>query len=101
MDKSFSTCFKKDFAIPLAFVSEKSYISLKHRVLFYNTYSKPHFEYCCIIWGNSFNSNIRKIRKLQRKACNLILGEDNTSLEDAFRQSKMLSFEDISFHKQS
>ena len=54
----------------------KSYLSLQHRVLFYNAYIKPHFEYCCVIWGNSFNSNLHKIEKLQRRACKLILGSD-------------------------
>ena len=61
----------------------KSYLSLQHRVLFYNAYIKPHFEYCCVIWGNSFNSNLHKIEKLQRRACKLILGTDYISLEDA------------------
>ena len=61
----------------------KSYLSLQHRVLFYNAYIKPHVEYCCVIWGNSFNSNLHKIEKLQRKACKFILGTDNISLEDA------------------
>ena len=51
----------------------KSYLSLQHRVLFCNAYVKPHFEYCCVMWGNSFNSNLHKIEKLQRRACKLIL----------------------------
>ena len=36
----------------------KSYLSLQHRVLFYNAYIKPHFKYCCVIWGNSFKYNL-------------------------------------------
>ena len=75
----------------------KSYLSLQHRVLFYNAYIKPHFEYCCVIWGNSFNSNLHKIEKLQRRACKLILGTDYISLEDARRQLNMLSFEELVF----
>ena len=75
----------------------KSYLSLQHRVLFYNAYIKPHFEYCCVIWGNSFNSNLHKVEKLQRRACKLILGTDYISLEDARRQLNMLSFEELVF----
>ena len=75
----------------------KSYLSLQHRVLFYNAYIKPHFEYCCVIWGNSFNSNLHKIEKLQRRACKLILGTDYISLEDERRQLNMLSFEELVF----
>ena len=66
-------------------------------MLFYNDYIKLHFEYCCVIWGNSFNSNLHKIEKLQRRACKLILGTDYISLEDARRQLNMLSFEELVF----
>ena len=71
----------------------KSYLSLQHRVLFYNAYIKPHFEYCCVIC----NSNLHKIEKLQRRACKLILGTNYISLEDARRQLNMLSFEELVF----
>ena len=66
-------------------------------MLFYNAYIKSHFEYYCGIWGNSFNSNLHKIEKLQRRACKLILGTDYISLEDARRQLNMLSFEELVF----
>ena len=46
---------------------------------------------------NSFNSNLHKIEKLQRRACKLILGTDYISLEDARRQLNMLSFEELVF----
>ena len=68
----------------------KSYPFLQHRVLFYNAYIKPHFEYYCVVWGNSFNSNLHKIEKLERRACKLILGTDYISLEDARRQLNLL-----------
>ena len=64
----------------------KSYLSLQHSALFYNAYIKPHIEYCCVIWGNSFNSNQHKIEHLQRGACKLMLGTNNISLEDSRRQ---------------
>ena len=75
----------------------KSYLSLQHRELFYNAYIEPHFEYCCVIWGNSFNSNVHKIEELQRRACKLIhvLGTDYISLEDARRQLNLLSFDEL------
>ena len=56
---------------------------------------KPHFENCCVIWGKSFNSNLHKIEKLQRRARKLILGTDYTSWEDARKQLNMLSFEEL------
>ena len=63
----------------------KSYLPLQHRMLFYNAYIRPHFEYCCVIWGNSFNFNTYKIEKLQRRACKLMIGK-YSSLEDSHKQ---------------
>ena len=100
MGISFSTCFKKDIIIPLTFVSDKI-IPFQQRVLFYNAYIKPHFEYCCVIWGNSFNSNVHKIEKLERRACKLILGNGYTSLDDARKQLNMLSFEELIFRNKA
>ena len=75
----------------------KAYLPLQHRMLFYNAYIRPHLEYFCLIWGNSFNCSTCKIEKLQRRACNSILGKDYSSLEDSRKQLYMLSFEETFF----
>ena len=75
----------------------KSYSSLQHRVLFYKAYLKPHFEYCCVIRRNSFNSYLHKIEKLHSRTCKLILGTKYISLEDVRRQLNMLSCEELVF----
>ena len=49
------------------------YLSVEDRLLFYNAYIKPQFDYCCMIWGNSTIYNTNKIDKLQRRACKRIL----------------------------
>ena len=54
----------------------KSYLSLHHIVFFYSAYIKPYFGYCCVIKGNSFNSNENTIEKVQRRVSKLILGTD-------------------------
>ena len=59
----FQNVSKKIFSYLWLLFQIKSYLSLQHRVLFYNAYIKPHFEYCCVIWGNSFNSNLHKMEK--------------------------------------
>ena len=66
-------------------------------MLFYNAYIRPHFEYCYVIWRNSFNFNTYKIEILQRRACKLILGKDYSSLEDSRKQLDMLLFEEMIF----
>ena len=56
------------------------YLKFEHiKLLYYNAYIKSHFEYCCVVWGNSCNYNAYKIEKLQRRACKLIFGNDYTS----------------------
>ena len=70
----------------------KNYLSLEHRLLFYNAYIKARFDYCSIVWGNSSNNNINKINKLQWRACKRILGKEYTSLEEARNYLKILSF---------
>ncbi|MCU7801208.1 MAG: reverse transcriptase family protein, partial [gamma proteobacterium symbiont of Lucinoma myriamae] len=75
----------------------KNYLPLKHRVLFYNAYIKPHLEYCSIIWGNSSGSNINRLNKLQRRACKIILGNSYTNLVEARNHLNILSFEESLF----
>ena len=78
----------------------RTYLTVPHRLLYYNAYIKSYFEYCCIVWGNSCNYNTYKIKKLQRRACKLILGNDYTSLDTARKQLNILSFEETIFiHK--
>ena len=79
--------------------SDLPYNATSTVVLYYNAYIKPHLEYCCVVWGNSSNFNTYKIEKLQR-ACKLILGNDYTTLENACKQLRILSFEETMFiHK--
>ena len=74
-----------------------SYLSVKDRLLFYNAYIRPHFDYCSVIWGSSTCSNTDKITKLQRKACKLILRNEYSNLEEAQNRLNMLSFSESVF----
>ena len=61
---------------------------------------KSHFEYCCVVWGNSCYYNAYRIEKFQRRACKLILGNEYTSLDAARKRLNILSFEETIFiHK--
>lgn len=71
----------------------KSYLSLEHRSLFYNSYIQPHFNYCNTIWGNSSNYNVSKLTQLQRRACKLILENNYENLESARKKLNILSFD--------
>ena len=48
-DNSFSTCFKKDIGMHLAFVSDEIIPIFTTQLLFYHAYIKPRFEYCCVV----------------------------------------------------
>ena len=75
----------------------KTYLSREHRLLYYNSYIKPHFDYCSVIWSNSSNCNVNRIDKLQRRACKLILGNDYVSLNESLYQLNLLSFDQCVF----
>ena len=75
----------------------RTYLSTKHRLLFYNAYIKPHFDYCSTIWSNSSNTNIYKETKLQRRACKMILGHEYNDLNGALEKIDMLSFDQSIF----
>ena len=70
----------------------RSYLTSKHRLLFYNAYIKPHIEYCSVVWCNTSNNNINKINKLQRRACKFILAQDYNGVEASLKQLDILSF---------
>ena len=71
----------------------KSYLSLEHRSLFYKAYIQPHFNYCNIIWGNSTNSNVYRLTKLQRRVCKIILENEYEDLDSAQKRLNILSFD--------
>ena len=75
----------------------RSYLSVEHRLMFYNAYVKPHFDYCNTVWSNTSSGNINKISKLQRRACKLILAQDYTDIQEALERLNILSFDQIFF----
>ena len=69
----------------------QSYLSVEHRLLFYNAYVKPHFEYCSVVWSNTSNYNINRISKLKRCACKLILSHVYNGLQESLKRLDILS----------
>ena len=75
----------------------RTFLSIDHRVLFYNAYIKPHLNYCSLIWSNTSNVNINRITKLQRRSCNLILRQEYNGLSEALERLNILSFDQSIF----
>ena len=47
----------------------KGFLSIENRVKFYKAYIQPHLDFCNIIWGNTSQTNLLKIYRLQKWAC--------------------------------
>ncbi len=48
------------------FSKVKKYLDKRCRILFFNAYILPIFDYCCTIWGNCNDEGIQRITKLQK-----------------------------------
>ena len=81
----------------------RTFLPTQSRIQFYNYYVKPYLEYCCSIWGSTFQENINTIVKLQKRAARLILDADfSTPSAILFQELKWISFSDIvKFHQLS
>ena len=56
----------------------KVFLSFQNRKRFHNAYILPHFDCCCIIWGNCTSVMDDKLVKLQKRAAIAILDVDVT-----------------------
>jgi hypothetical protein len=45
----------------------------KCKILFFNSYILPIFDFCCTVWGNCSEAGIQRITKLQKRAARIIL----------------------------
>jgi len=51
----------------------KVFLSRRNRILFYDSYSLPHIDVCCIIWANCSSTLEDKLVKFQKRTSNLRL----------------------------
>ena len=69
------------------------------RILFYNSYILPIFDYCCVVWGFSKQSCLKKIAALQKRAGRIILCKPKTTpSRDIFKDLKWLTFENRCYY---
>ena len=56
--------------VKTTFICKKScFLNLDTRILFYNAYLLPLFDYCSVVWGNCQEGEQSKRLKLQKIAC--------------------------------
>ena len=64
--------------------------------MIYNSIIKSHLDYGILAWGSSSNSNMKTIRKLQKRcACNLILRKHASHSDLIFGNLEILKFDDL------
>ena len=79
----------------------KKYLPHEVRLTYYNYFVKPHFDYCCSIWGNCNQGEVDKMIKLQKMAARLIMNADYSvpSIE-LFQKLNWKSFKyNVQFHQ--
>ena len=60
-------------------------------ITLYNSFLYPHFNYCISVWGNTFESYLEPLVKLQKRAVRVILGtKRNTHTNPIFKKLKIL-----------
>ena len=71
--------------------------------MFFNYYIRPYLEYCCSIWGSTFQENINIVVKLQKRAARLIIDSDfSIRSKLLFSELKWIPFPKIvKFHQLS
>ena len=53
----------------------KAYLPFQARVMYYNAYVLPHFDYCSVVWSNIPGSKVNELFKLQKRAARMILNK--------------------------
>ena len=76
------------------------YLSQNYRLLLYNTLVLPHLNYCCLIWGINFKSNLNCILMIQKRIARTILGLNyRDSVTHRFKDIDILSIYNIVIYK--
>ena len=72
----------------------KKYLPTEIRILYFNAYILPLFDYCITIWGNCSRSNVNRLLKLQKKAARIILSKtSDAASKPLFKELKWLDIE--------
>ena len=67
----------------------------KMKLLYYNSYILPVFDYVCLVWGHVANTYRNKISSIQRRAARIIVAKSRRSTKtDLFHDLHWLSFDD-------
>ena len=73
----------------------RHYVNVKILTQLYHAIILPFFSYCCIVWGNTYDHNIKPLQRMQKKVIRLItFSEFNAHTSPFFFQLKLLKLQD-------
>ena len=78
----------------------RKYLNQSSLLTLYNAFIYPYFTYCIPVWGNTYNSYLDPLIKLQKRAVRIIANADfRANTAPLFKDLKilMLADEDINF----
>ena len=71
------------------------YVDVKILVQLYHAIILPFFSYSCIVWGNTYDHNIKPLQRMQKKAIRLITFSNfDAHTSPLFAQLKLLKLQD-------
>ena len=71
------------------------FLTFDMKIMFYNAYILPIFDYCCPIWGKDNKTYINKLSKLQKRIAKIILKYPQLPQSaDPLKELDWLSFDD-------
>ena len=80
----------------------KVFLSRRKRILFYNSYSLHHLDFCCIIWGNCCSTLEDELVNFQKRAARVILDCDlYTPSPELFKELNWQTFPERVTHRKA
>jgi hypothetical protein len=74
----------------------KFFLSSRELKLLYNALIYPYLNYCAIIWGNNYDTNIKRIMLLQKRAIRIVSKKPYLHpTHELFIEHKMLKIKEI------
>ena len=83
--------YEKDFILMGLLSKIKGFLSIENRVKFYKANIQPHLDFCNIIGGNTSQTHLLKIYRLQKRACRIILNYEIDDMTENLNKLRILT----------